>query len=115
MIAEVNIFLTRNRKAAKSSEKKLEPGSILPIFYKQRKSLPGRRFGFVILIIIKFCELFTLRLINGPGSYVFEAMSSCSLETVFYQVSNTSKLDKKNWLRLIFFFNPLTARCLEIL
>ena len=66
---------------------------------KQKKSLPWRRFGYVILIIIKFSELllwFSPRIINALRSYIKHE------EECFIRYPNTSKLVKKTRLRLVF-------------
>ena len=66
---------------------------------KQRKSLPWRRFGNVILIIIKFCELLlriSPRIINSLRSYVKHS------KECFLLFPNTSKLVKKTRQRLVF-------------
>ena len=66
---------------------------------KQRKSLPWRRVGYVILIIIKFGEVllwFSPRIINALRSYIKH-----SKECVI-RYPNTSKLVKKTRLRLVF-------------
>jgi len=70
---------------------------------KQRKTLPWRRFGYVILIIIKFSELFlwfSPRIISALRSYIKHS------KECFIRYPNTSKLVKKNSAapRL---FNPL--------
>ena len=65
---------------------------------KQRESLPWRRFGYLILIIIKFREVllwFSLRIINALGSYIKHS-KGC-----FNRSPNTSKLVKTR-LRLVF-------------
>ena len=66
---------------------------------KQRKSLPWRRFGYVILIIIKFGEVllwFSPRIINALRSYIKHS------KECFIRYPNTSKLVKKTRLRLVF-------------
>ena len=66
---------------------------------KQRKSLPWRRFGYVILIIIKFGELllwFSPRIINALRSYIKHS------KECFIRYPNTSKSVKKTRLRLVF-------------
>ena len=60
---------------------------------KQRKLQPWRRFGYVILIIIKSGELllwFSPRIINGLRSYIKHS-KGC-----FIRYPNTLKLVKKN-------------------
>ena len=60
---------------------------------KQRKLQPWRRFGYVILIIIKSGELllwFSPRIINGLRSYIKHS-KGC-----FIRYPNTLKLIKKN-------------------
>ena len=60
---------------------------------KQKKSLPWGRFGYVILIIIKFSELLlwiSLTIINVLRSYI-KRSKEC-----FIRYPNTSKLVKKN-------------------
>ena len=60
---------------------------------KQRKSLLWGRFGYVILIIIKFGEVllwFSPRIINALRSYIKHE------EECFIRYPNTSKLVKKN-------------------
>ena len=57
------------------------------------------RFGYVILIIIKFCELLlwiSLRIINVLRSYINHS------KECFNRYPNTSKLVKKTRLRLVF-------------
>ena len=66
---------------------------------KQRKSLPWRRFGYVILIIIKFGEVllwFSPRIINALRSYIKHS------KECFIRYPNTLKLVKKTRLRLVF-------------
>ena len=66
---------------------------------KQRKSLPWRRFGYVILIIIKFVEIllwFYPRIINALRSYIKHS------KECFIRYPNTSKSVKKTRLRLVF-------------
>ena len=66
---------------------------------KEKKSLPRRRFGYVILIIIKFSELllwFSPRIINVLRSYIKHS------KECFITYPNTSKLVKKTRLHLIF-------------
>ena len=66
---------------------------------KQRKSLPWRRFGYVILIIIKFGEVllwFSPRIMNALRSYIKHS------KECFIRYPNTSKLVKKTRLRLVF-------------
>ena len=66
---------------------------------KQRKSLPWRRFGYVIQINIKFGELLpwiSLRIINAMRSYIK------LLKEYFIRYPNTSKLVKKTRLGLVF-------------
>ena len=66
---------------------------------KQRKSLPWRRFGNVILIIIKFCELLlrsSPRIINRLRSYIKHS------KECFLLFPNTSKVVKKTRLCLVF-------------
>ena len=75
---------------------------------KQRKLQPWRRFGYVILIIIKSGELllwFSPRIINGLRSYIKHS-KGC-----FIRYPNTLKLVKKTRLRLVF---SITSRCLDI-
>ena len=70
---------------------------------KQRKLQPWRRFGYVILIIIKSGELllwFSPRIINGLRSYIKHS-KGC-----FIWYPNTLKLVKKN-LGCASFFQPL--------
>ena len=70
---------------------------------KQRKLQPWRRFGYVILIIIKFGELllwFSPRIINGLRSYIKHS-KGC-----FIRYPNTLKLVKKK-LGCASFFQPL--------
>ena len=65
---------------------------------KQRKSLPWRRFGYVILII-KFGEVllwFSPRIINALRSYIKHS------KECFIRYPITSKLVKKTRLRLVF-------------
>ena len=72
---------------------------------KQGKSLPWRRFGYVILIIIKFGELllwFSPRIINALRSYIKHS------KECFIRYPNTSKLVKKNSAAPRF-FNPLLS------
>ena len=66
---------------------------------KPMKSLPWRRFGYVILIIIKFGEVllwFSPRIINALRSYIKDS------KECFIRYPNTSKLVKKTRLRLVF-------------
>ena len=66
---------------------------------KQRKSVPWRRFGYVILIIIKFSELllwFSPRIINALRSYIKHS------KEYFIRYPNTLKLVKKTQLCLVF-------------
>ena len=66
---------------------------------QQRKSLSLRRFGYVILIVIKFGELLlwiSLRIINVLRNYIKHD------EECFIRYPNTSKLVKKTRLRLVF-------------
>ena len=76
---------------------------------KQRKLQLWRRFGYVILIIIKFGELllwFSPRIINGLRSYIKHS-KGC-----FIRYPNTLKLvRKKTRLRLVF---STISRCLDI-
>ena len=75
---------------------------------KQRKLQPWRRFGYVILIIIKFGELllwFSPRIINGLRSYIKHS-KGC-----FIWYPNTLKLVQKTWPHLIFL---TTSWCLDI-
>ena len=75
---------------------------------KQRKLQPWRRFGYVILIIIKSGELllwFSPRIINGLRSYIKHS-KGC-----FFWNPNTLKLVQKTWPRLIFL---TTSWCLDI-
>ena len=72
---------------------------------KQRKSLLWRRFGYVILIIIKFGELLlwiSPRIINVFRSYMKHS------KECFIRYQNTSKLVKKN-SGCASFFNPLLS------
>ena len=76
---------------------------------KQRKSLPWRMFGYVILIIIKFIEVllwFSPRIINTLRSYVKNS------KECFNRYPNTSKLVKKTRLRHVFSTNFLVFRYL---
>ena len=76
---------------------------------KQRKSLPWRRFGYVILIIIKFGELLlwiSLRIINVLRSYIKHS------KECFIRYPNTSKLVKKTRLPLV--FSTHFSVCLDI-
>ena len=76
---------------------------------KQRKLQPWRRFGFVIVIIIKFGELllwFSPRIINGLRSYI-KHLKGCSSDIQ----TPWSWLKKKTRLRLVF---STTSRCLDI-
>jgi len=68
---------------------------------KQSKSLPWRRFGYVILIIKKFCEL--LLWISLTIIYIINTLRSSirHLKARFIGYPNTSKLVKKSWLCLI--------------
>ena len=66
---------------------------------KQRKSLPWRRFGYVILIIIKFSEL--LALIFSKNYQCFEKLHQ-TLKEYFIRYPNTLKLVKKIQLCLVF-------------
>ena len=66
---------------------------------KQRKSVPWRRFGYVILIIIKFCELLlwiSPRIINALRSCIKHSKEG------FIRYLNTSKLVKKTRLCPVF-------------
>ena len=75
---------------------------------KQRKSLPWRRFRYVILIIIKFSELllwFSPRIISALRSFI-QHLKEC-----FIRYPNTSKLVKR--LGSASFFQP-TSQCLDI-
>ena len=72
---------------------------------KQRKSLPWRRFRYVILVIIKFCELLLWippRIINALRSYIKHS------KYCLIRYPNTSKLVKKN-SAVPRFFNPLLS------
>ena len=72
---------------------------------KQRKSLPWRRFGYAILIIIKFGELllwFSPRIIK-----CFEKLYQTQ-GGVFHQISKHLKVGKKN-SACAPFFNPLLS------
>ena len=67
---------------------------------KQRKSLPWKRFGYVIQTIIKFGELLlwvSLRTINALRSYVKHS------KECFIRYPNTSKLVKKKFGCALFF------------
>ena len=73
---------------------------------KQRKLQPWRRFGYVILIIIKFGELllwFSPRIINGLGSYIKHS-KGC-----FIRYPNTLKLVKKKNSAAPRFFNHFSV------
>ena len=62
---------------------------------KQRKLLPWRRFGYLILIIIKFCEILlwiSPRIINASRSYMKHSREC------FIRYQNTLKLVKKTRL-----------------
>ena len=66
---------------------------------KQRKLLPWRRFGYVILIIIKFGKLLlwiAQRIIDALRSYIKHS------KKCFIRYPNTSKLVKKTRPRLVF-------------
>ena len=66
---------------------------------KQKKSLLWRSFGYVIVIIIKFCKLLlwiSLTIINAFRSYIKH------LKECFIRYPNTLKLVKKTRLHLIF-------------
>ena len=72
---------------------------------KQRKSLPWRMFGYMILIIIKFGEVFlwlSPRIINALRSYIKHS------KECFIRYPNTSNLVKKNSAAPRF-FNPLVS------
>ena len=76
---------------------------------KQRKSLPWRRLGYVILIIIKFGELLlwiSRRIINALRSYIKYS------KVCFIRYPNTSTLVKKK-LSCASFFQP-TSQFLDI-
>ena len=78
--------------------------SLVTHYAKQRKSLPWKRFGYGILIIIKFGELFlwiSLTIITASRSYMKQS------KRVFHQIPNTSKLVKKNSATPRFFFNSV--------
>jgi len=54
---------------------------------KQRKSLPRRRFGYVILIIIKIGDLLlgiSLRIINALRNYIKQLVNKTQLRLVFF-------------------------------
>ena len=75
---------------------------------KQRKSLPWRRFGYIILIIIKFGELLlwtSLRINNSLRSYIKHSKGS------FIRYPSALKLVKKNSATPRF-CNPLLNECL---
>ena len=64
---------------------------------KTRKLLPWRRFGYVILTIVKFSDLllwFSIRIINALRSYIKHS------KVCFIRYQNTSKLVKKTRPRL---------------
>ena len=72
---------------------------------KQKKSLPWRTFGYVILIIIKFCKLLlwiSRRIINALRSYIKHS------KECFIRYPNTWKLVQKNSVAP-HFFNPLLS------
>ena len=75
---------------------------------KQRKSPPWRRFGHVILIIIKIGEVllwFSPRIINALRSHIKHS-KECSSD-----IQTLRSWLKKTWLRLI--FQP-TSQCLDL-
>ena len=75
----------------------------------QRKSLPWRRVGYLILIIIKFNELLpliSLWIINTDEK-LYQ-----TLERVFHQISKYFKVGWKK-LSCTLFFQP-TSQCLDI-
>ena len=83
-----------------SRKKKIEDFSNSLIIHerKQSKSLPWWRFGYVILIIIKFGEVllwFSPWIINALRSYIKQS------KEYFIRYPNTSKLVKKARLRLV--------------
>ena len=81
---------------------------------KQRKSIPWRKSGYVILIIIKFSEvllwiireIISLRIINALRSYIKHS------KECFIRYPNISKLVEKNSADPCF-FQP-TSQCLDI-
>ena len=86
------------------------PFSIHLLFMKRkrRKSLPLKRFGYVILIIIKFRELFpwiSLTIINTLGNYTKQS------KECFIRYPDDTKLVLKTRLRLV--FQPFSY-CLDI-
>ena len=79
---------------------------------RHKKSLPWRRFGYVILIIIKFGELLlwislTIIIINALRSYIKH------LKECFIRYPNTLKLVKKTLLACTSFVQPI-SQCLDI-
>ena len=72
----------------------------------QKKSLPWRRFGYVILIIIKFCEVLlwiSQTIINALRSYI-KRSKECLI-----RYPNTLILVKKKNSTVPRFFNPLLS------
>ena len=69
---------------------------------KQRKSLPWRRFGYVILIITKFREL-----LLWISLWIINVLRSQTLKRMFHQVSKHFKVGLENLA--VPFSNPLLS------
>ena len=97
----LSFFLVmRDSEVNRKSERTLLLKSLIIHEEKTKEIITWGRFGYVILVIIKFCELF-LWIINALRSHIKHS------KKCFIRYPNTSQFVKrKNRLRL-FFFNHL--------
>ena len=99
------VFIVTTLIYVNNTERLLE---ILKLINSSRKSQPWWRFGYVILLSIKFGKLllwFCPRFVNGLKSCIKHSKER------FIRFPNTSKLVKRTRLRLVF---STTSQCLEI-